>query len=952
MSIELVDRDDCVSGLEAAVRGLREGRGGQVVALEGPPGSGKTEMLRYLVQRAEAGHADAAGEASEVRVLRATCSPAEQALPMGVVKQLAHAVAAPAVAEDLRRWIERGVRQPAPGTPIEEVQRERAEAFEGVCQALLRLAVATPLVVAIEDVEHIDAPSLDCLLVLVRRLEPYPVLVAVTDGASRHLGPSAFHVEALQYRNLRRSILGPLSPAGIERLAAGRLGAEEARALVPQLVAYSGGNAALVQALIDDHVLHGEPRLHGYGLGVVACLRKSAPVLRDVAEAVAVLAGDVDLSLSDVPQLIDADRELVERSRQALQEAGVLGEAGFRHPTGAAAVLEILSSTRMAELRCRAAEMLHKRGAPATAIARHLVHTRKECAVPVLVEAAEQALAEEQREPAIAYLERALQSTRDDRPGETSIRSLLARAEWLVNPASSARHHPSLVTGMEALDLPARLDLVRQLLWHGRQDAAEGVLDRARRAGPAAGDEQACEQADELADLDVWLASSYPRMVRGRRVDLSSVPNPPGPIQVTTDPWLRSAAWLADALARGRSHDTVDCAEQVLGRLQFRTSSPWAPEVVTAALLVLAASDHTDAALRCCEQLVQLPGTGGLPTWQAIVLAGWAEAALRQGALTEAACLARRALQTLPAKSWGVGLGLPLGTLVLASTRMGAHEQAAADLGLVVPDALLDCRYGLHYLHARGHHHLATGHVHAALADFVACGDLMRDWGLDLNALVPWRLGAAEAWAQLGHHDQAAELCYEELNRSAHVSSRTRGLALRTLAGSSPRKRRVTLLSEALDLFEDCGDRYEQTRVLAALSRAYRDLGDKRRARAVYRRALHLADWCGATSTRQELLAAMGSEMGELGGSDAAAGMAELSAAERRVASLAVIGYTNREIADKLFITPSTVEQHLTRVYRKLKVKGRHDLPAVWPAGGRARSDAGREASRMASSVS
>lgn len=52
-----------------------------------------------------------------------------------------------------------------------------------------------------------------------------------------------------------------------------------------------------------------------------------------------------------------------------------------------------------------------------------------------------------------------------------------------------------------------------------------------------------------------------------------------------------------------------------------------------------------------------------------------------------------------------------------------------------------------------------------------------------------------------------------------------------------------------------------------------------------------------------------------------------LSEAERRVAELAARGHTNRQISRKLFITVSTVEQHLTRVYRKLDVKRRTDLP-------------------------
>jgi DNA-binding CsgD family transcriptional regulator len=52
-----------------------------------------------------------------------------------------------------------------------------------------------------------------------------------------------------------------------------------------------------------------------------------------------------------------------------------------------------------------------------------------------------------------------------------------------------------------------------------------------------------------------------------------------------------------------------------------------------------------------------------------------------------------------------------------------------------------------------------------------------------------------------------------------------------------------------------------------------------------------------------------------------------LSDAERRVAALAVQGHTNRQIARKLHITISTVEQHLTRSYRKLNVSRRGDLP-------------------------
>jgi hypothetical protein len=45
-------------------------------------------------------------------------------------------------------------------------------------------------------------------------------------------------------------------------------------------------------------------------------------------------------------------------------------------------------------------------------------------------------------------------------------------------------------------------------------------------------------------------------------------------------------------------------------------------------------------------------------------------------------------------------------------------------------------------------------------------------------------------------------------------------------------------------------------------------------------------------------------------------------------AALAARGDSNRQIARTVFITVSTVEQYLTRVYRKIDVDRRTDLPA------------------------
>jgi DNA-binding NarL/FixJ family response regulator len=52
----------------------------------------------------------------------------------------------------------------------------------------------------------------------------------------------------------------------------------------------------------------------------------------------------------------------------------------------------------------------------------------------------------------------------------------------------------------------------------------------------------------------------------------------------------------------------------------------------------------------------------------------------------------------------------------------------------------------------------------------------------------------------------------------------------------------------------------------------------------------------------------------------------QLTASEHQVASLAVRGLQNREIAGRLFMSVKTVEAHLTRIYRKLGVRTRVEL--------------------------
>ena len=55
----------------------------------------------------------------------------------------------------------------------------------------------------------------------------------------------------------------------------------------------------------------------------------------------------------------------------------------------------------------------------------------------------------------------------------------------------------------------------------------------------------------------------------------------------------------------------------------------------------------------------------------------------------------------------------------------------------------------------------------------------------------------------------------------------------------------------------------------------------------------------------------------------------ELTPQQRQIARLASDGLTNRQIGDRLFLSPRTVSSHLYRSYPKLGIAARHQLRDV-----------------------
>ncbi|WP_445548711.1 helix-turn-helix transcriptional regulator [Frankia sp. CiP1_Cm_nod2] len=646
-----------------------------------------------------------------------------------------------------------------------------------------------------------------------------------------------------------------------------------------------------------------------------------------------------------------------------LEAAGVLRAGRFRHAAARAAVLADLDGPARTTLHRRAARLLYSSGAPAEDVAVHLVaaeHAGEPWGLDVLCRAAMTALGRDDVGRALECLRLAGLACQDDDQRAT-VALLRARVEWRINPGAALRHVEPLVPALLTGELSSQhsIHLIKLLLWHGREDDAttglRGLEARRGRLDP-----------QSLAGLDLireYLPANHPPLA-ARLAAFDGAddrrPQTAGPsaatgaaasvaASVTDGPQLPSVTTLTDVLRAGASRDTVRTAEWVLQATPLDDMTLGSLEW---ALLVLAYAERADIAAPWCDQFLREAALRRAPTWQAMLSGIRAEIAVHQDDAPAAQRHAREALTLIPAWTWGVGVGRPLSALIMASTVTGCniadqacdrpHDQAGGrtadrtgnhiadhagdhagdQVAAPIPDAMFQTRFGLQYLYARGQRRLASGRLHAALDDLLTCGHLMTAWEIDLPSFVPWRVEAALTLARLGRAAEGRALAEEHLARPG--AARARGMGLRALAATLEPRERPAVLLAAVDILQERGDRLQLAYALADLSDAHRRAGELTKARMITRRAVLLAQECGAEPLRLRLTDRGGEDASGYGGA-----VATLSAAELQVAMLAASGRTNREIAKKLYITVSTVEQHLTRAYRKLRVSGRADLPVI-----------------------
>jgi predicted ATPase len=229
--LEIVGREAelaCLDGFVEAVRGAPA-----AVLLEGEAGIGKSTLWRAGVERARAGG---------LLVLSSRPAEAERGLAHAGLGDLLEDViddVLPALSMARRRAMEVALlRDGASSGPLDDRALALAVAVRDVLQIL---SDRRRVLIAVDDVQWLDAPSSSALAFAMRRIGASDVLVLLARRLPDGSQPSWLD-GALGSERVQRLVLGPLSVGAVHQFLRDRLGRPFARQTLLRIHERSGGN--------------------------------------------------------------------------------------------------------------------------------------------------------------------------------------------------------------------------------------------------------------------------------------------------------------------------------------------------------------------------------------------------------------------------------------------------------------------------------------------------------------------------------------------------------------------------------------------------------------------------------------------------------------------------------------------------------------------------------------
>ena len=896
--------NECAA-VDRLVAAVRAGEARSLV-LRGEAGIGKTALLRYLIE-----------SAAGFKVVRAVGVESEMELAYASLHQLCGPL------------LDRLGRLPAPQRGALEIvfglsagaAPDRFLVGLGVLSLFSEVSEERPLLCVIDDAQWLDRASALTLAFVARRLLAERVGIVF---AARQSGQELQHVPELEVRGLSdrdaRALLGSAVRFRLDERVRERI------------IAETRGNPL---ALVELPSGLTATQLAG-GFGLLGAEGLTGRIEESFVRRITTLSGDARRllllaaaePLGDPLLLWSAAEQLGIGPAAAggAQADGLLaiGErVVFRHPLLRSAVHRSATVQERQEVHRALAEATDREVDPD----RRAWHLAAAAAGPdedvalELERSAGRAQARGGLAAAAAFLERAVALTGDSaRRGDRA----LAAAEASLQAGAFDVTRGLLATAEAgALDdlQQARVELLRgqfALLITQGGDASSLLLRAARRL----------ERLDlELARdtyLDAWGAALLATSQSARMLDVCraarSAPRPKGPSR-PADLLLDSLATLvtdgraaAAALLRETTRTFAD--EQFPARESLRWG--WLA-VVPAYVLWDERSEHAICvrqlhAVRQAGALARLPLDLGTVAFTAVRCGDFASAA---AAIAEADAIAEATGAEVPrfhAIMLAAFRGREAEARALIESERQEDSAAGRGAGLRAADWMLA-------LLCNG-----LGRYQEAVA---ALGD-PRDNGPDELFVSAWTaMELLEAATRSGN----PELAGVALERIVAATAFTSG---DSALGINARSRALVSAGETAEgLYQEAIERLSRTLLRPELARAHLLYGEwlrreqrrvdaREQLRAAYEQFTSIGMEAFAERARRELLAT-----GETVRKRTVDTLDELTPQEGQVARLAADGQTNAEIGAQLFLSPRTVEWHLSKVFGKLGVSSRKELRAA-----------------------
>jgi DNA-binding CsgD family transcriptional regulator len=899
---------DCIARL---VEDARQGKSG-VLVVRGEPGIGKSALLAHAIELSRG-----------MTVLQARGVESEAAIPFsGLLELLRPAAEAIDRIPISQAQSLRGALGLCPA-----VGSERFMIGAATLSVLAAVAEEAPLLVAVDDAHWLDEESSAALSFAIRRLEfdSVATVVALREGEA----------DAFEAAGFPRLTLGPLDRHACGELAAARLGRPIPDAGADRLFRLTAGNTlaiielahlAVTPAPVEQLIAPTE----GAETTLERVFARRIEQLSGVAQRVLLVAavdepGEMSV-VGPAARSLGLDPIALAEAEAAGLVALSEGRVVFRHPLTRSAVYRTASPSERRAAHGAVANSLGR--ARALRRAWHLAAAAVE-PDEAIAAALERAADAAQRRGAHAAGSAALQRAAMLTPSDVKRGKRLcaaAQAAWLAGHSEAAQ-----TLADDVLSLCDDERLLADVHYLRGQIALEtGRLDEALSILVGEGFDAAAGDADKAAPMiaKALEASVY----AGRHEDTIAIARAASELAKTDD--ARVAFWASLTLGWALLERSTE--EEREGRRLFRHAldgfgqrdPPEDPHLLSWAAVAVGFGGDYIRAVELSQAAVSIARRAGAVGVLPLTLTVAADFDYCAGRWTRALGEASEGFRIAQETGQASEALFCVSNMMIVSAARGSEKECvrhAAQVRSLADDLGIEA----HTYDARslGLLALGTGAPDEAIARLEPAVDLTNE---QAQHIAPPGDGfdLVEAYARAGRRASVVD-AIAALERSS-IQPYSRGALARCRGLVAPEPDFADSFLEALGILEPLGLPFHIARTRLCYGERLRRVGKRVEARRQLRWALEIFERldanCWAERTQAELRAS-GERLRSWEPSD----REELSPQELQIALIVAQGRTNKEVGATLFLSPKTVETHLSRIYRKLGITSRaqviHALP-------------------------